>query len=116
MAQHLKPTTPLPATACTLCKRFGQGCGSRRQGSRSSSARLGGQVAGRTCNILLKIADRIDERALELATVETLDNGKPIRETMAIDIPYSARHFRYFAGCIMAEEARPTFSMATPFL
>jgi acyl-CoA reductase-like NAD-dependent aldehyde dehydrogenase len=36
--------------------------------------------------------------------VETLDNGKPIRETMAIDIPFSADHFRYFAGCIRAEE------------
>lgn len=36
--------------------------------------------------------------------VESLDNGKPIRETMAIDIPLSAKHFRYFAGCIMAEE------------
>jgi acyl-CoA reductase-like NAD-dependent aldehyde dehydrogenase len=39
-----------------------------------------------------------------LAMVESLDNGKPIRETMAIDIPVSAQHFRYFAGCIMAEE------------
>ncbi len=36
--------------------------------------------------------------------VETMDNGKPIRETMAVDIPLSAQHFRYFAGCIMAEE------------
>lgn len=36
--------------------------------------------------------------------VESLDNGKPIRETMAIDIPLSAKHFRYFAGCILAEE------------
>ncbi|WP_297633086.1 aldehyde dehydrogenase family protein, partial [uncultured Slackia sp.] len=38
------------------------------------------------------------------AMVESLDNGKPIRETMAVDIPLSAQHFRYFAGCIMAEE------------
>ena len=36
--------------------------------------------------------------------VESMDNGKPIRETMAIDIPYSSDHFRYFAGCILAEE------------
>ena len=41
--------------------------------------------------ILNKIADRIDENAELLATVETLDNGKPIRETMAIDVPLSAR-------------------------
>ena len=54
--------------------------------------------------ILNKVADIIEQNAEHLATVESMDNGKPIRETMAIDIPYSVRHFRYFAGCIMAEE------------
>ena len=54
--------------------------------------------------ILNKIADIIDENKEFLAMVESLDNGKPIRETMAVDIPLSAQHFRYFAGCIMAEE------------
>ena len=42
-------------------------------------------------DLLLKIADRIDANAELLATVETMDNGKPIRETMAIDVPYSVR-------------------------
>ena len=54
--------------------------------------------------ILNRIADIIDENAEHLALVESMDNGKPIRETLAIDIPYASRHFRYFAGCIMAEE------------
>lgn len=54
--------------------------------------------------ILNKIADIIDANTEHLAMVESLDNGKPIRETMAIDIPLSAKHFRYFAGFIMAEE------------
>lgn len=54
--------------------------------------------------ILNKIADIIDENAEFLAMVESLDNGKPIRETLSVDIPYSAQHFRYFAGCIMADE------------
>ena len=54
--------------------------------------------------ILNKIADSIDANTEHLAMVETMDNGKPIRETMAVDIPLSAQHFRYFAGCIMAEE------------
>ena len=54
--------------------------------------------------ILNKVADIIEQNAEHLAMVESMDNGKPIRETMAIDIPYSVRHFRYFAGCIMAEE------------
>ena len=55
-------------------------------------------------DILLKIADRIDENAALLAEVETRDNGKPIRETTAIDVPYSSDHFRYFAGVLRAEE------------
>lgn len=58
--------------------------------------------------ILNKIADLIDENKEHLAMVETLDNGKPIRETMAVDVPLSAAHFRYFAACIQAEEGSAT--------
>ena len=54
--------------------------------------------------ILNKIADIIDENSEYLATLETMDNGKPIRETMGADIPLAADHFRYFAGVIRAEE------------
>jgi acyl-CoA reductase-like NAD-dependent aldehyde dehydrogenase len=57
---------------------------------------------------LLKIADLIDENAEKLAMVETLDNGKPIRETMAIDVPLASDHFRYFAGIVRAEEGQAT--------
>ncbi len=54
--------------------------------------------------ILNKIADVIDANKEHLAMVESLDNGKPIRETLTIDIPASAEHFRYFAGAITADE------------
>ena len=54
--------------------------------------------------ILNQIADIIDANAELLATVETMDNGKPIRETMAVDVPLAAEHFRYFAAAIIAEE------------
>ncbi|MBC3871116.1 aldehyde dehydrogenase [Undibacterium oligocarboniphilum] len=54
--------------------------------------------------ILNKIADRMEANLTLLATAETLDNGKPIRETMAADIPLAIDHFRYFAGCIRAQE------------
>lgn len=57
-------------------------------------------------NILLKIADVIDQNADKLALIESLDNGKPIRETRNIDIPYSADHFRYFAAVLRDEEGR----------
>jgi len=58
--------------------------------------------------ILNKIADIIDENKELLATVETMDNGKPIRETRLVDIPLAASHFRYFAGCILADEGQAT--------
>jgi len=53
---------------------------------------------------LNKIADRLEANLALVATAETWDNGKPIRETMAADIPLAIDHFRYFAGCIRAEE------------
>lgn len=54
--------------------------------------------------ILNKIADRIEENLEYLATVETIDNGKAVRETLNADIPLAIDHFRYFAGVIRAEE------------
>lgn len=55
-------------------------------------------------NVLLKIADRIEQNLTALAIAETWDNGKAIRETLAADIPLAADHFRYFAGCLRAQE------------
>lgn len=55
-------------------------------------------------NTLLKIADRIEQYLNFMALVETADNGKPIRETNAADLPLAIDHFRYFAGCIRAQE------------
>lgn len=55
-------------------------------------------------NILLKIADRIEANLALIATADTIDNGKPIRETMNADIPLTIDHFRYFAGAIRAQE------------
>ena len=55
-------------------------------------------------NILLKIADRIEQNIEVLAVAETWDNGKAVRETLNADIPLCVDHFRYFAGCIRAQE------------
>src|SRR5580693_7738061 len=55
-------------------------------------------------NILNKIADRIETNLTRLAVAETIDNGKPLRETMAADLPLAVDHFRYFAGAIRAQE------------
>ncbi|WP_298905254.1 aldehyde dehydrogenase family protein [uncultured Aliiroseovarius sp.] len=64
----------------------------------------GSTSAAERSNTLLKIADAIDANLERLAQAETWDNGKPIRETMAADIPLSADHFRYFAGVLRAQE------------
>ena len=55
-------------------------------------------------NILLKIADRLEANLEKLAYAETVDNGKPMRETLNADIPLAIDHFRYFAGCIRSQE------------
>lgn len=55
-------------------------------------------------NLLLKIAQVMEDNLEYLATVETIDNGKPIRETRAADLPLCIDHFRYFAGVIRSEE------------
>lgn len=55
-------------------------------------------------NLLLKIAQVIEDNLEYLAIVETVDNGKAIRETRAADLPLCVDHFRYFAGVIRAEE------------
>ncbi|HSB56172.1 MAG TPA: aldehyde dehydrogenase family protein, partial [Gemmatimonadales bacterium] len=55
-------------------------------------------------NILNRIADRIEANLDTLAFIETIDNGKPIRETTHADLPLAVDHFRYFAGCLRAQE------------
>lgn len=59
---------------------------------------------GDRSNLLLKIADRLEQNLELLAYAETVDNGKPIRETLNADIPLAVDHFRYFAGCLRSQE------------
>ena len=53
---------------------------------------------------MIVIADRMEKNLTTLAYVETVDNGKPIRESLAADIPLAIDHFRYFAGVLRAQE------------
>lgn len=55
-------------------------------------------------NLLHKIANVMEENLETLAVAETWDNGKAVRETLAADLPLAVDHFRYFAGCIRAQE------------
>ena len=64
----------------------------------------GRTAPGERARILNKIADRMEENLDLIALAETWDNGKPIRETTHADIPLAIDHFRYFAGCVRAQE------------
>ncbi|MEV6359551.1 aldehyde dehydrogenase [Nocardia asteroides] len=64
----------------------------------------GATSAAERANILNKIADRIEANLEALAVAETWDNGKPVRETLAADLPLAVDHFRYFAGVLRAQE------------
>ncbi|MCC4115784.1 aldehyde dehydrogenase family protein [Aromatoleum toluclasticum] len=70
----------------------------------AAADKWGRTSAADRANILLKIADRLEANLEMLAYAETVDNGKAIRETLNADIPLTIDHFRYFAGCLRAQE------------
>ncbi|WP_433549204.1 acetaldehyde dehydrogenase ExaC [Streptomyces sp. CA-294286] len=70
----------------------------------SAAPAWGRTAPGDRANILLKIADRMEAHLEELAVAESWENGKPVRETLAADIPLAIDHFRYFAGALRAQE------------
>jgi aldehyde dehydrogenase len=70
----------------------------------AACAAWGKTSATQRAHILNKIADRMEANLEMIAVAETWDNGKPVRETLAADIPLAIDHFRYFAGCIRAQE------------
>ena len=70
----------------------------------AAKAAWGKTSVAERARILNLIADRMEQNLDVLAHAETWDNGKPIRETRAADVPLAIDHFRYFAGCIRAQE------------
>ena len=69
-----------------------------------ASTAWGRTSAAERAAILNKIADRMEQNLELLAVAESWENGKPVRETLAADIPLAIDHFRYFAGAIRAQE------------
>lgn len=70
----------------------------------AAAERWGQTPAAERANVLLRIADRMEQNLELLAYAETVDNGKPMRETLNADLPLAVDHFRYFAGCLRAQE------------
>ncbi|HEX5565960.1 MAG TPA: aldehyde dehydrogenase family protein [Streptomyces sp.] len=70
----------------------------------AAAERWGSTPVAERSRVLSRIADRIEENLEKIAVAETWENGKPVRETLAADIPLAVDHFRYFAGVIRAQE------------
>jgi aldehyde dehydrogenase len=103
--QYFDVITPITGQPFTRAARSGAEDIERALDAAHAAADAWGRTAPATrANILLKIADRIEANLELLAYAETVDNGKPIRETLNADIPLTVDHFRYFAGCLRAQE------------
>jgi aldehyde dehydrogenase len=107
--QYFDVITPITGKPYTQAARSGAADVERAlDAAHAASAKWAATPAAERAGILLKIADRIEANLEVLAYAETVDNGKPIRETLNADIPLSADHFRYFAGCLRAQEGSLT--------
>ncbi|MBE9639122.1 aldehyde dehydrogenase [Salipiger mangrovisoli] len=103
--QYFDNITPITgAKVCEVARSSAEDIELALDAAHAAREAWGKTAAAERSNILLKIADRIEENLALIATAETWDNGKPIRETMAADIPLAVDHFRYFAGVLRAQE------------
>ncbi|MDD0838935.1 aldehyde dehydrogenase [Curvibacter sp. HBC61] len=103
--QYFDVITPISGTVYTQAARSGaEDIELALDAAHAAADKWGKTSAADRANILLKIADRLEANLELLAYAETVDNGKPIRETLNADIPLTIDHFRYFAGCVRAQE------------
>ena len=98
-------TTPVTGEAiCEIPRSSAEDIELALDAAHAAKAAWGKTSVQERSNILLKIADRIEANLELIAVAETWDNGKPVRETLNADIPLTVDHFRYYAGCIRAQE------------
>ena len=103
--QYFTNTTPVTGgVLCEIARSTAEDVELALDAGHAAQPRWGRASAAERAAVLNRIADRMEERLELLAMVETLDNGKPIRETKAADLPLAIDHFRYFAACIRSQE------------
>ncbi|AZI35102.1 putative NAD-dependent aldehyde dehydrogenase [Caenibius tardaugens NBRC 16725] len=100
--ENISPITGKPVGA--IARSDGNDIDAALDAAHAAKDAWGRTSAAERALILSRIADRMEANLEKLATAETWDNGKPIRETMAADVPLAIDHFRYFAGVIRAQE------------
>jgi aldehyde dehydrogenase len=91
-------------TICTIARSTAEDIELALDAAHKAKDAWGRTAPAERALILNRIADRMEAKLDLLALVETIDNGKPIRETTAADLPLAIDHFRYYAGCIRAQE------------
>ncbi len=103
--QYFKNITPVTGEAfCEVPRSSAEDIEMALDAAHKVKEKWGKTPATERAIILNKIADRIEQNLELIAVAETWDNGKPVRETLAADIPLTVDHFRYFAGCIRGQE------------
>ena len=103
--QYFENLTPISGeVVCTISRSTAEDIEKALDAAHAAAPAWGKTAPAERAAVLLKIADRMEANLAELATVETIDNGKPIRETTAADLPLAVDHFRYFASCVRAQE------------
>jgi aldehyde dehydrogenase len=103
--QYFTNITPVTGKAlCDIARSSAEDIELALDAAHKARVAWGNTAPAARAQVLLKIADKMESNLKLLAMVETLDNGKPIRETSAADLPLAVDHFRYFAGCLRAQE------------
>ncbi|WP_227370239.1 aldehyde dehydrogenase family protein [Halomonas sp. M20] len=103
--QYFDNVTPVTGEVfCEVARSTAEDIDKAVQAAHKAAPAWGKTSAAERSNILLKIADRIEQNLEMLAVAETWDNGKAVREALNADLPLAVDHFRYFAGCIRAQE------------
>ncbi|MBC7314474.1 MAG: aldehyde dehydrogenase family protein [Rhizobium sp.] len=103
--RYFENTTPVTgAKLCDVARSDEQDINLALDAAHAAKDKWGRTSTTERSNILMKVAQRMEDNLELLARAETWDNGKPLRETMAADIPLAIDHFRYFAACIRAQE------------
>jgi len=100
--ENISPVTGKPF--CEIARSTADDVELALDAAHGAKKRWGATAAGDRAQALLKIADVLEENLEMFAVSESWDNGKPVRETLAADLPLAIDHFRYFAGCIRAQE------------
>ena len=103
--QYMDNVTPITGRKfCEVARSTAEDIELALDAAHAAADRWGRTPVAERARILTRIADRLEENLELIAYAETVDNGKPIRETLAADIPLAIDHFRYFAGCVRAQE------------